>query len=182
MNDWLPGGLFYFLTGIVVASALFTAFTRNLVHAAFSLLLTFLGLACLYLYLGADFVGLAQVLVYVGGILVLLLFGVMLTNDPASVEEKDTRQFWTGLLISVGLGAVLITIVMQTPWPVLAPSELPEAESTLSFIATGLLTTYLLPFEIASVLLLIALIGAVVIARGEPFRESGDEQASSGDQ
>lgn len=178
MIERIPDFFFYFLAGVVIASALFTAFTRNLIHAAFSLLMTFLGLACLYLYLGADFVGLAQVLIYVGGILVLLLFGVMLTHDPSSVEQKDTRQFWTGLLMVTALGALLIAVVIQTPWPTLSPGELPEATSNISAIAQQLLTTYLLPFEIASILLLVALIGAVVVARGEPLRDNRPEPPS----
>ncbi len=177
MDALLPSLLFYVFAGVVVGSAAFTAFTSNLVHAAFSLLFTFFGLACIYLYLGADFVGLSQVVIYVGGILVLLLFGVMFTGHLASAAVKQTLNVKTACALLVLLFILMTPVAFRTAWPTAAPAELPEAQSTISEIANLLLTQYLLPFEIASLLLLVALIGAVVIARGEQ-KEDEDTPAA----
>jgi NADH-quinone oxidoreductase subunit J len=161
--------VFYILAFIVLGSAAYTAFSANLVRAAFSLLFTFFGLAGLYIYLGADFVGISQVIIYVGGILVLLLFGVMFTtNVSGQGTEKQTLQMKWGILFLVVLFLLLIPIAFITPWSVMPDAGSKALESSVSPIGVGLLTKYLLPFEIASLLLLIALIGAVVIARGEP--------------
>ena len=177
MDALLPSLVFYLLAVTVLASAAFTAFSPNLVHAAFSLLFTFFGLACLYILLGADFVGLSQIIIYVGGILVLLLFGVMFTRNPAGGTAKETMQVKWGVLFLGVLLLVLLPVVYTAPWRV---SSVPkDLESTVSPVGALLLTKYLLPFEVASLLLLIALIGAVVIARGEPkTRETvGDEES-----
>ena len=163
----LPDLIFYAMAGVVLGSALYTALTRNLVRAAFSLMFTFFGMACLYLYLGADFVGIAQVIIYVGGILVLLLFGVMLTGQPTEGDTVQTRQLKGGTLVLVMLLAALAPVIFLTPWAVTDTPAAPSGESTIAPIASQLLTTYLVPFEVASLLLLVALVGAVVIARGE---------------
>ncbi len=169
--------VFYGLAGIVLASAFFTAFSSNLVHAAFSLLFTFFGLACLYIQLGADFVGVSQVLIYVGGILVLLLFGVMFTGSLAGGSVRQTIQYKWGIGFLVLLMLLLLPIVYVTPWFSMADPQGKSLESTISAIGKLLLTDYLLPFEIASLLLLVALIGAVVIARGEPkVREESESE------
>ncbi|HOJ59932.1 MAG TPA: NADH-quinone oxidoreductase subunit J [bacterium] len=168
MGDLLHSLIFYVVAVIVLASAAFTAFASNLVHAAFSLLFTFFGVACLYLLLGADFVGISQVLIYVGGILVLLLFGVMFTSNLAGVAVKQVLQFRWGIAFLVLSLLALLPMIYITPWPVSPNPETKALESTISAIGEFLLTKYLLPFEIASLLLLVALIGAVVIARGEP--------------
>jgi NADH-quinone oxidoreductase subunit J len=172
----LPNLMFYFLAGVIIISATYTAFTNHLVHAAFSLLVTFFGLAGLYLYLAADFVGLTQVLIYVGGILVLFLFGIMLTHHPEGGPWESTRQWWLGLITLAGLGALMIPAVYQTPWPIVADLADKTVESTISPIAVDLLTKYLVPFEVASLLLLVALIGAVVIARGEPRAQQSSRE------
>lgn len=177
MDALLPSLLFYVFAGAVVGSAVFTAFTSNLVHAAFSLLFTFFGLACLYLYLGADFVGLSQVVIYVGGILVLLLFGVMFTGQASAGTIRQTLNFKTALGLIIVLFVMISPVVFKTAWPVASPGDLKPAESTISEIGTLLLTRYLLPFEVASLLLLVALIGAVVIARGEQKDDETDAES-----
>ncbi|MDP8245876.1 MAG: NADH-quinone oxidoreductase subunit J [Candidatus Hinthialibacter antarcticus] len=174
----LPSLLFYVFAGAVVGSAVFTAFTSNLVHAAFSLLFTFFGLACLYLYLGADFVGLAQVVIYVGGILVLLLFGVMFTGHQSAGTVKQTLNFKTAIVLMIVLFVMILPVVFKTAWPVAQVTDLQPAESTISEIANLLLGRYMLPFEVASLLLLVALIGAVVIARGEQKEDDADTPAA----
>lgn len=165
--DFLHSLIFYVLAAVVIASAAFTAFSSNLVHAAFSLLFTFFGLACLYIQLGADFVGVAQVLIYVGGILVLLLFGVMFTGSLAGGSVRQTIQYKWGLGLLVLLGLLLAPIIFSSPWFISDNPQGKNMETTVSAIGQLLLSEYLLPFEIASLLLLVALIGAVVIARSE---------------
>lgn len=179
--DALHSLIFYVLAALVLASAAFTAFSSNLVHAAFSLLFTFFGLACLYVQLGADFVGVSQVLIYVGGILVLLLFGVMFTGSLAGGALRQTIQYKWGIGLLVLLFLMLLPIIFSAPWFTTDNPQGKTMESTVSAIGELLMTTYLLPFEIASLLLLIALIGAVVLARGETKtqQESGSGTANT---
>ncbi len=183
MDALLHSLVFYILAFIVLGSAAYTAFSPSLVRAAFSLLFTFFGLACFYIYLGADFVGISQVIIYVGGILVLLLFGVMFTvNVVGKGTERQTLQIKWGILFLILFLVLLLPIVFITPWNEMADPGNKVLDSTVYPIGKALLTKYLLPFEIASLLLLIALIGAVVIARGEPKSgkpEIGEETQSS---
>jgi len=173
--NFLPSLLFYILAFIVIVSAAYTAFSSRLVHAAFSLLFTFFGLACLYVLLGADFVGLSQVIIYVGGILALLLFGVMLTGRESAEAPSQTLQLKWGAAFLVVLAIALIPLAITTPWLVMKNPETKTLASTISPVGELLMTKYLLPFEAASLLLLIALIGAVMIARGEPKTGLSDE-------
>ncbi|MDX9754462.1 MAG: NADH-quinone oxidoreductase subunit J [bacterium] len=167
MDALLTNLLFYFLAAVVLGSAAYTAFSPRLVHAAFSLLFTFFGLACLYILLGADFVGISQVVVYVGGILVLLLFGVMFTQRLEDQNQVQTMQWKWGLGFLGLFFLILVPVIYVTPWPVAEDVAAKPTGSTIAQVGELLLTKYFLPFEIASLLLLIALVGAVVIARGE---------------
>lgn len=185
MDALLPNLIFYCLAVIILVSAAFTAFASNLVHAAFSLLFTFFGVAALYLYLSADFVGVSQVIIYVGGILVLLLFGVMFTGSQPGGNIRQTLQTKRGIFLLVLMFCMLIPVVFITPWPGIAEGgtntiieSSNTAVGTVADIGKMLLTKYLLPFEIASLLLLVALIGAVVIARGEPTAQPDMEEES----
>lgn len=167
MDGWLPSLVFWGLAAVTVGSAMITAFARTLVYAGFALLFTFLGVAGLYLYLNADFLGIAQLAIYVGGILVLLLFGVMFTHGGGLDQQPGRRPIQIpsaaiGTLIAL---VVLLHVILYTPWPLRAVER--PADPTTRTIGELLLTKYLLPFEVASMLLLIALVGAMVIARGE---------------
>ncbi|MEQ8764272.1 MAG: NADH-quinone oxidoreductase subunit J [Planctomycetota bacterium] len=147
---------------ITVVSAFVVASHRSIVHSAFGLFFTFFGVAGLYLTLGADFVMASQILIYVGGIMVLLLFGVMLTPSRRSdfVPMRFLRALVLGAIVLVGLLWVLTNATWKT-------EELRPPDSTIAEIGRQLLTReeYLLPFEVASVLLLAALIGAAYLAR-----------------
>jgi len=153
--------LFILLT---VVPCLWVALSSNIVHAAFSLLVTLFGVAGLYVLLGADFIGVVQVIVYIGGILVLIIFGVMMTQRgkllPLSVQLPG--RFFGGLLSSIILVA-LILAARRSKWP--AAASLLEPEPTSAAIGDLLLGKYLVAFEVASVLLLVALVGAVLIVR-----------------
>ncbi len=157
--------VFYLIALITVVSAGMVAFSRNIIYSAFSLLGTFMGVAGLYVFLGADFVAAVQVLIYVGGILVLILFAVMLTHRITDVEITNRAAGRIPALIIVGVFLyLLIQTVKETPW-VKTPKVIYAA--TAAKIGDLFLSSYLLPFELASLVLLAAMIGAVVLSRKE---------------
>jgi NAD(P)H-quinone oxidoreductase subunit 6 len=154
--------VFYGLAALVLGGAAGVAFSRNILHAAFLLLATLGGTAGLYLYLGADFVGVTQLLIYVGGILVLLLFSVLLTNRIGDVKITNLALGrGTAVPIAMLIGLLLVTVVAVTAWP---RTEAVAAPTTAR-LGDAFLREYLLPFELASLVLLMALVGAMVIAR-----------------
>jgi NADH:ubiquinone oxidoreductase subunit 6 (subunit J) len=149
---------------LTVVPCLWVALSSSIVHAAFSLLVTLFGVAGLYVLLGADFIGVVQVIVYIGGILVLIIFGVMMTQRgkllPLSVQLPG--RLFGGILSGIILVALMLAI-RRSLWPVAA--SLIEPEPTSAAIGDLLLGKYLVAFEVASVLLLVALVGAVLIVR-----------------
>jgi len=154
--------VFWVFAIVTVGSAAVVVLARTLIYSAFSLLFTFFGVAGLYVLLGADFLAATQLLIYVGGILVLLLFGVMLTHKIYDLDLKaETTQRAPGLIVAVGLFVILAATAVRTQW-VGAPR--PPAPTTAE-IGRLFLGEYLLPFEAASVLLLVALMGAAMIVR-----------------
>ena len=159
--------LSYFLFGgicvFTILTALWVVLSPNLIHSAVSLLFTLFGVAGLYVFLYADFIAATQIIIYVGGILVLIIFGVMLTNniDDPNLSNKSQNQL-PGAIFSLALLIMLINIVLNTNWYM---EELITRESTVNDIGMMLLSTYLLPFEIVSILLLAALIGAAMLSR-----------------
>ena len=155
---------FYLFAAITVGSALVVAFARSVIYAAFALLFTFLGVAGLYVLLQADFLAVAQVMVYVGGILILLLFGVMLTNRVTNAEmTTGTMQGLPATIIVGVLLGTLVLLVTRATWNV--QPVLPNVQGTTTEIGERLLTTFVLPFELAGILLLVAIMGAAMIAR-----------------
>jgi NADH-quinone oxidoreductase subunit J len=160
--------VFYVFAAITVISAVGVVFSKNIVYAAFALLFTFFGVAALYVLLAADFIAITQILLYVGGILVLIIFGVMLTTRAYNVEIKRSAMQTLPAVIVVGIiGGTLVGIFTTTRWPL---SHLMPYEETARPLGALLMTQFVLPFELASVLLLVALIGAVIIARRERKR------------
>ncbi|HEX6738827.1 MAG TPA: NADH-quinone oxidoreductase subunit J [Vicinamibacteria bacterium] len=157
------GLVFTLFAAVTLASAGVVVLARSLIYSAFALLFTFFGVAGLYLMLGADFLAATQLLVYVGGILMLLLFGVMLTHKLYDLDLKsEVTQFVPGLIISLGLFVVLTVTALRTPWAVGAGRP---PQPTTRAIGQLFMKEYLLPFEAASVLLLVALMGAAMIVR-----------------
>jgi NADH-quinone oxidoreductase subunit J len=164
--------VFYLFATIAVASAAVVVLARSLIYSAFALLFTFLGVAGLYLLLGADFIAVTQLLIYVGGILILLLFGVMLTHKIYDLDlRSEVTQFNPGLIVALGVFAVLAWpfgwpwglygVAFRAQW---AAHERALAPTTAE-IGQLFMGPYLLPFEAASILLLVALIGAAMIVR-----------------
>ena len=157
--------VFYLLAALTVGSALGVALSDNVVYSAFALMGTLLGVASLFVLLGADFLGVVQLLVYVGGILVLTLFAVMLTHRIADVHVSNR---------AVGRGPAVVLVGVVFAWMGHAARAAswvlgePGAPGPTTYgIGEALLTQYALPFEVASIVLLAALIGAVVVSRKE---------------
>ncbi|NMW20752.1 MAG: NADH-quinone oxidoreductase subunit J [Chlorobiaceae bacterium] len=156
--------IFYLFAVITLCSAAFVVFSKNVIYSAFSLLFTFFGVAALYVFLSADFIAVTQVVVYVGGILVLLLFGVMFTKSIMNTEmQTDVLHIVPGTLILAGIiGALLYTFYTTHTW---MPSNKQLYGSIVERIGYETMSHFVLPFEMVSILLLAALIGAAFLAR-----------------
>lgn len=158
---------FILLAAMMLSSALGVVLLENIVYSAFLLGGVFISIAGMYILLNAGFVAAAQVLVYVGAVNVLILFGIMLVNkrQPLTPMVRAWLSQAATCVVCVGLFALLTVAVLNTPW---ALSDLtPIGEGAIIEIGKHFFSDYLLPFELASVLLLIALIGAIVLARRE---------------
>lgn len=160
--------VFYFFACITVLSALMVLWTKNVLYAAFSLIITFMGVAAMYVFAGADFIAVAQILIYVGGILVLIIFGVMLTNRllGKSVNTESHNRFM-GYLIGGVVFTGLVYTIMQVNFTAIAAANAvgDSATSTIGTIGVKLMSDFVMPFEVIAILLLLALIGAAFIAR-----------------
>ncbi|GAB4227598.1 MAG: NADH-quinone oxidoreductase subunit J [Deltaproteobacteria bacterium] len=174
-----PGELvFHAAAALTVCAAVLVALLPNIIYAAVALLFAFAGVAGLYVFLSADFLAATQVLVYVGGILILVLFAVFLSNRIADVKISNPGRFrLPAAAICLVLFGVLSYTAVSTPFAVKETAYLP----TTADLGELLMTRYLLPFEVASVLLLAALIGAAILSRpdrGTP--ERGDMEEGKG--
>ena len=154
---------FLCITLLVIFSAFAVVISPNLVHSAVALLFTLFGVAGLYIFLYADFMAATQVVIYVGGILVLIIFGVMLTNkiDTPSIASSSSNQV-IGSIVSFSLFLFQLSVIFTTEWKA---SDNLLIDGTVRHIGLMLLNQYLLPFELVSILLLGALIGASVLSR-----------------
>ena len=166
LTPYLPTIIFWALALLAVVAAIAAATAPKIVHAAFGLMAAFFGVAGLYAMLGADFVSMAQIVVYVGGILVLLVFGILLTSrtEAALGLESKTR---TGFALLVG-GLFFFTMLLAIFGSEFNTVDAPEdPEPTVAAIGRAFLDPdqFLVPFEVASVLLLSALVGAAYLAR-----------------
>jgi NADH:ubiquinone oxidoreductase subunit 6 (subunit J) len=150
------------LAGLTLGSAGVVAFSKNIIHSALALLGTFMGIAGLYITLSADFLAATQILVYVGGTLTLILFAVMLTSRIEDMKESNPRS---GLAVAFGLVTVVLLVLGKVATSTNWPSEAKAAMPSTAKLGHAFLGEYLLPFEIGSVVLLGAMIGAVVLAR-----------------
>ena len=170
--------LFLGLISVIAISAIWVVVSPNLVHSAVSLLFTLFGIAGLYVFLYADFMAATQVVIYVGGILVLIIFGVMLTNkiDKPVIESVSSNKI-IGVLISSFIFTMLSVVIIQTKWPI-NENSLP-GPSTVELIGKLILGKYLLPFELVSILLLASLVGAALLARKKTISEQQDQEEST---
>lgn len=163
MADVFFAIVFYVVVVLTLVGAMVMIASREMVRSALALVLALGGVAVLYVLLSADFLAVAQVLIYVGAIMILMLFAVMLTPGQVEIAGVASRgQALAAALVSVAVFGISTSVVLATPWRL---RPIPLDAPTTEQIGQLLLTNYVLPFEIASVLLTAALIGALVIAR-----------------
>jgi NADH-quinone oxidoreductase subunit J len=185
-----PGGaeIAFVLVGIAtLAAAVVSVTTRQLVHAALWLVVALGGLAVEYLLLTAEFIAWVQVLIYVGSVVVLLLFGLMLTKAPIGRSpDADSGNRWAALAVAVAAAATLVTVVIdafRSTW-----IDLGGVQGSAKVTGESLFRHWVLPFEALSVLLLAALVGAIVLSRVSrsqavpPARRPASDQARRQDQ
>ena len=155
---------FYAVAALIIISAIGVVAMRNIVHCAMALATSFMGVACVYILLHAFFLFGVQILIYVGAITVLILFGIMLTRDVdnAFIQQKN-RQSTLGLVASLATFVALTNLAVTGHF---SSTQAVPGESVLG-IGMAFVTTYVIPFELASVVLLVALVGAIVIARDQ---------------
>ncbi len=163
---------FYILSAFILGFAVMVVSTRDTVHSVLYLVLDFLFVAALYVLLGAEFLAVIQILVYAGGIVVLYLFVVMLVNlkRPPEAHEDPHRRTRLGFALAatvlLELGAIAVYGYTSPPVPAVPSVAVPVSGNTQQ-VGWMLYTSYLIPFEIASMLLLVAMIGAIVLAKRE---------------
>jgi NADH-quinone oxidoreductase subunit J len=159
----IPVLIFGFASLVTLGAAIAVVTNKNILHSAYYLILAFVGIAAIYVMLEAPFIAVVQILVYIGAIAILIIFAIMLTRKLMSKEmEQQNAQWIPSALGALALFVVLGWIVYTAGWPVhegAVPAE------PITQLGEDLLTTYLVPFEIASVLLLAALVGAILIGR-----------------
>jgi len=163
MDDTGTVVAFYVLSALTVVSALAVVVVRNLIHAVVFLILSFVGVAGLYITLSADFVAVTQVLIYAGAVSVLILFAIVLT-PTGDRRNQETFLRLPALLLALLVAFTLGYVAVDTDWAI---SDRAAFQQTASAIGDALLDKYVLPFEIASVLLLVAMLGAIVLVRPE---------------
>jgi len=157
--------IFYLLATLLVIASLLVVFLRNVVHCAMALVSALLLIAVLFVTLQAPMVGVLQVMVYAGAIMVLFLFVIMLLN-PTALERQRGLWWGFGTMLALMLAGVLVPLVMTNDLPA-DPVAATELFGSPEMLAKSLFSDFVLPFEIASVLLLVAIIGAVVLAKRE---------------
>jgi len=160
----LTQALFCVIAFIVVASAALVVLVRNIFHSLLFLAFCFLGVAGVFLFLSADFVAAVQVLIYFGAVVVLLMFALMMTHRVMQTNISQTvGQWWVAAPVTAGILTLLFRLFVSYDFGLNTPNTAP----TTAIIGKQLLVKWLLPFEIASVVLLVAMIGAIVLAKEE---------------
>ena len=160
--------IFLLTAALTLGSAIAVVTVRNLVHAALALIVSFFGVAIVFVLLQAGFLAAVQVVLYIGAIAILIIFAIMLTRRVMEdTGPQINQQWWLAALLSVGLFLALIVVLRQVPalQQAVAPTAL-DTEAGLRQLGAALVdpNQYMLPFEVASVLLLVALVGSIVIA------------------
>jgi NADH-quinone oxidoreductase subunit J len=160
---------FYAIAAVMVAAALVVVTNKNVVRSALALIVVFAGVAAQFIILAAEFVATTQVLVYIGAIMVLMLFGIMLTRSKIGRDPESTNERWwvglvTAALLAGVMGYALADYFGDDPMPADRRLEAVNGSNTAT-LSDSIFAQYLIPFEVISVLLLAALVGAIVIAR-----------------
>ncbi len=161
---------FFLLALIIIVSAVFMLSLTNVMHMAVSLVGVFLGVAGVFILLGADFVGLVQIMVYAGAITILMVFSLMLTHrglGEHAVREVGAMRGTTTFAGIAVLVAIVLYAIRNAQWPGNTTALQPFHQSTVTLIANAIFQQYTVPFELVSAVLTVALVGSVVIARKE---------------
>ena len=156
--------MFLFFAAVVLSGAWIVVTARNLIHAALCMALCFFGVAGLFVLLEAPFLAVVSVVIGAGGISVLIIFAIMLTRGAGMGDAPLTNRWPMAVAICLLLFGLLTALLVSVPWP---NTVSPITQDTVAAVGDALINQYLLPFEIASVLLLAALIGAAFVARGK---------------
>lgn len=168
MDDAAVVVAFYVMAGLTLLSALMVSMVRDLVHAVLFLVLSFIGVAGLYITMSADFVAVAQILIYAGAISVLMLFAILLT--PRSGRDNEAVPYAAPISAIAGLlGATIIFVALRTEWQTV---DRDVSGSTAKAIGSALLDPFVLPFEVASVVLVIAMVGAIILVKPQDEEET----------
>ncbi|WP_227766662.1 NADH-quinone oxidoreductase subunit J family protein [Zhaonella formicivorans] len=155
--------LFWLLAAAVLACALAVVTLKNIVHSALYLILTFVGIAIVFLFLEADFLALVQILVYAGAVSILLVFAVMLTRKGDMKQSNLFNNYkWAGALLCLGLFLLIERLILASDFVVNTTGP----QNTVGPIAEAMLGQFVIPFEIAAILLLVAMVGAIILAKG----------------
>ncbi|TLM99700.1 NADH-quinone oxidoreductase subunit J [bacterium] len=163
MTETVNPGVFYFIALFTLLSAVAMVVKKNLVHSALCMLLVFLGVAATYITLSADFLAAVQILVYAGAIAIFIVFGVMLTvRGDIRQSNLFSKNVGLAAIVCLGLVAVVIMAVTGTGWQL---SSAPAPVETASQISDLMLSKFVVPFEVAAILLTVALLGAIIIAK-----------------
>jgi NADH-quinone oxidoreductase subunit J len=166
VSAWLIAAIFGFIVTTTVAGALIAVLSRRIIRSVAGLALCCLGLAGLYYFLNSPFLALMEILIYIGAVCVTIIFGVMLSepDEVTPAEQRGRERWWGGiaLLVSLAIFWGVSRLSLQAHWPARARA----ADGSVQAIGIALLTTYSLPFELISLVLLVAILGALVIARG----------------
>jgi NADH-quinone oxidoreductase subunit J len=164
------GLTFAIIATLTIAAAVAAISLRNLVHCALALVVTFIGLAAAYLQLNAQFVGFAQILVYVGAVAILIVFAILLTRSGETPQQSIVSSGWlSGIVVTVAVLGVLVWAINHST--IMKSGIPPPTEITVKQIGDALMTKYVLPLEVIGLLLTAALIGAVIIAMKDEVRK-----------
>ena len=156
--------VFYFIAALIIFTALQMVLSTNLVHSTLFMAATFFGIAMIYILLNADYLAIVQIMVYVGAISILFIFGVMLTKRSGMEESNQFNKYKTsGLIVTAALFLAFIITIFAVE---VVPSDVAGVDSSISAIASLLLNDFSIAFEIAGVSLLVSTIGAIVIGKG----------------
>ena len=167
-----PQLVFWLASAVIVAGALGAVLLRHVVHATLALVVALLGVAAIFLLLGSEFLALVQILVYGGGVTVLLLFGLMLTNAADDPIVGDGAQKPFAFLVGIGLAAVIAGALLDHGWPAAEATAIPFRD-----LGARLFRDFGAPFELASLVLIVALVGAIAIARRDDGEDAADATA-----
>lgn len=176
MIDSTEQVIFYLVSAVAIIAALGVVFSQDITHAALALVLTLMMTAGVYVLLSAEFLGLVQVLVYGGGVAILVLFAVMITRVRDLRQPLDGPQKPFAVAAGLTVAVVLAVMVVRTGWAPQSPTRIQQVSTevngrtispTTNAIGHDLFSTFAVPFELASLVLLVALVGAIILARGE---------------